>query len=164
MSPIYVVLSLPQRQLDDLRDAMTRGTARVAATTADGRKEEGQVEMIENTIDTATGMIAVRGLMPNTSEVLWPGALVPVVLTMRTEEAITVPSVAVQRSQRGDFVFVVQDGKATMVPVKVQRTQQGLSVIADGLNGGETVVTDGQLLLSQGTPVAPRNAPAEPKS
>jgi hypothetical protein len=45
-------------------------------------------------------------------------------------------------------------------PVDVSRTFQGISVIASGLSGGEDVVTDGQLLLSEGTPIASRTARA----
>jgi hypothetical protein len=40
--------------------------------------------------------------------------------------------------------------------VKVDRTFQGYSSISEGLSGGESVVTDGQLLLSDGTRVEPR--------
>ena len=54
-----------------------------------------------------------------------------------------VPSNAVQVSQTGTFVFVVKDGVAKVQPVKVERQVGTESVIASGLNGGETVVTDG---------------------
>jgi hypothetical protein len=40
--------------------------------------------------------------------------------------------------------------------VKVDRTSQGISVISEGLTGDESVVVDGQLLLSEGTRVEPR--------
>jgi multidrug efflux pump subunit AcrA (membrane-fusion protein) len=75
---------------------------------------------------------------------------------IRTEEAVTVPTAAVQRSQNGNYVFIMRDGKAHVQPVNIRRTFQGLSVIESGLTGGEDVITDGQLLLSEGTPVAPR--------
>ena len=71
-----------------------------------------------------------------------------------------VPTVAVQRSQSGNFVFVVKDGVAKVQPVKVDRTAQGMSVISEGLAGGESVVIDGQLLLSDGTRVEPRTKKA----
>jgi multidrug efflux pump subunit AcrA (membrane-fusion protein) len=71
-----------------------------------------------------------------------------------------VPTVAVQRSQSGNFVFVIKDGVAKQQPVKVDRTAQGMSVISEGLTGGESVVTDGQLLLSDGTQVLPRTKKA----
>jgi multidrug efflux pump subunit AcrA (membrane-fusion protein) len=100
--------------------------------------------------------VTVRGMMNNENETLWPGILVNTKLIIRTEDAVTVPSAAVQRSQNGNYVFVMQAGKAHVQPVEVSRTFQGKSVIATGLSGGEDVVTDGQLLLSEGTPIAPR--------
>jgi membrane fusion protein, multidrug efflux system len=69
-----------------------------------------------------------------------------------------VPSTAVQVSQTGNFVFVINDEVAKVQPVQVERTVGNQSVIASGLNGGETVVTDGQLLLANGTRVNARKA------
>jgi len=66
----------------------------------------------------------------------------------------------VQVSQTGSFVFVINDNVAKVQPVKVERTVGNQSVIASGLSGGETVVTDGQLLLSNGTQVNSRAAKA----
>ena len=90
-------------------------------------------------------------------ELLWPGTLVTAQLTLRIEQAVTVPSAAVQVSQTGNFVFVVKDNVAQRPAGQGgahRRTTN--SVIESGLEGGETVVTDGQLLLSDGTRVAPR--------
>ena len=77
---------------------------------------------------------------------------------MRVEDAVTVPSNAVSVSQTGNFVFVVNDGKAKVRPIKVERQVGDDSVGPAGLKGGETVVTEGQLLLSNGTRVNPRGA------
>jgi RND family efflux transporter MFP subunit len=161
MAPVYVAFAVPQRYLPELREAMNSGTTRVIATMPGATKSEtGKVAMIENTVDATTGMVTVRGIMDNTAETLWPGTLVSTRLEIRTENAITVPSAAVQRSQNGDFVFIVKDGKAATQPVTVDRTADGNSVIATGLSGGETVVVDGQLLLSNGTPVDVRTRKA----
>lgn len=151
IAPIYVTFGVPQRVLPDLRDAFKAGSASVVAAMPDDKKSEsGKVSMIENTVDVATGMVLARATMENTSETLWPGTLVSTKLNVRTEEAVVVPSVAIQRSQAGNFVFVVKDGKAAVQPVTVSRTFQGVSVIEKGLAGGETVVTDGQMMLSNG--------------
>ena len=157
MAPVYVTFAVPQRVLVDLRESMAKDGSKVAATIP-GRQstEVGKVAMVENTVDATTGMITVRGIMDNGSETLWPGTLVATKLTIRTEDSVVVPTVAVQRSQNGNFVFVVKDGAAKVTPVKVDRTFQGYSVISDGLSGEESVVTDGQLLLSDGTRVEPR--------
>jgi RND family efflux transporter MFP subunit len=157
MAPVYVTFAIPQRVLVDLRDAMASGASTVIATIpGHQRSEDGKVAMVENSIDSTTGMITVRGIMNNENETLWPGILVNTKLIIRTEDAVTVPSAAVQRSQSGNYVFVVRDGKAHVQPVQVSRTFQGNSVVTEGLSGGEDVIVDGQLLLSEGTPVAPR--------
>jgi RND family efflux transporter MFP subunit len=161
MAPVYVTFAIPQRVLVDLRDAMGGGGSRVVATIpGHARSEKGKVAMVENTVDSTTGMVTVRGIMNNESETLWPGILVNTKLVIRTEEAVTVPTAAVQRSQNGNYVFVMLDGKAHVQPVNVSRTFQGISVVASGLAGGEDVIVDGQLLLSEGTPVAPRGPKA----
>jgi RND family efflux transporter MFP subunit len=157
MAPVYVTFAIPQRVLVDLRDAMASGGSKVIATIpGHQRSEDGKVAMVENSVDSTTGMVTVRGIMNNESETLWPGILVNTKLVIRTEDAVTVPTAAVQRSQNGNYVFIVNDGKAHVQPVNVSRTFQGISVVATGLSGGEDVIVDGQLLLSEGTPVAPR--------
>ena len=157
MAPVYVTFAIPQRVLVDLRDAMASGGSRVIATIpGHARSEDGKVAMVENSVDSTTGMVTVRGIMQNENESLWPGILVNTKLVIRTEDAVTVPTAAVQRSQSGNYVFIVQDGKAHVQPVNVSRTFQGISVVTTGLSGGEDVIVDGQLLLSEGTPVAPR--------
>src|SRR3954451_25084597 len=157
MAPVYVTFPIPQRVLVDLREAMAKGDSRVTATIpGHQRSENGKVAMVENTVDATTGMLTVRGIMNNENESLWPGTLVNTRLIVRTEEAITVPTAAVQRSQNGNYVFVSRNGKAHVQPVNVSRTFQGISVVTSGLGGGEDVVTDGQLLLSEGTPIAAR--------
>jgi RND family efflux transporter MFP subunit len=157
MAPVYVTFAIPQRVLVDLREAMAAGASRVTATIpGHQRSEEGNVAMVENTVDATTGMVTVRGVMNNENETLWPGTLVATRLVIRVENAVVVPTVAVQRSQSGNFVFMVKEGAARIQPVKVERTSQGTSVISEGLSGGEDVVVDGQLLLSDGTRVESR--------
>lgn len=157
VAPIYVSFTIPQKILPDIRNALAARTASVeAAIPGDQKRASGQVTMIENSVDPATGMAIIRATMPNSDERLWPGTLVTTELILRTEEAVVVPSTAVQVSQTGTFVFVVVDGIAKVQPVKVERRDGLQTVIASGLNGGETVVTEGQLLLSEGTPVNPR--------
>src|SRR5947207_8262917 len=157
MAPVYVALAVPQRVLVDLREAMAKGLSGVTATIpGHQRSETGKVAMVDNTVDATTGMVTVRGIMNNENETLWPGTLVSTKLVIRVEDSVVVPTVAVQRSQSGNFVFVVKDGVAKVQPVKVDRTAQGMSVISEGLSGDESVVVDGQLLLSDGTRIEPR--------
>jgi RND family efflux transporter MFP subunit len=158
IKPVYVTFGLPQRQLPDLRKALASETATVEARApGETRVAQGQVTMIENTVDAATGMAIVRATMDNSDELLWPGTLVNTQVILRNEKAVLVPSPAVQVSQTGPYVFVVENGVARVRPVTVERTLDMQSVITKGLQGGETVVLDGQLQLVDGTRVAPRS-------
>ena len=166
MAPVYVTFTVPQKNLPEIRQAIAAKTASIQAMVPGSQKHaSGQVSMIENTVDTATGMATVRATMPNTDELLWPGTLVNTEMTLREEEGVVVPATAVQVSQTGNFVFVVVDGAAKVQHVKIERQFADKMVIGEGLKGGETVVTDGQLLLSNGTRVNPRSGgpgPAKP--
>lgn len=160
-APIYVSFTTPQRFLPELRHALANENGAVdAVIPGETRRAQGQVTMIENAVDPATGMVMARATMPNEDALLWPGTLVTVQLILRNEDAVTVPSSAVQVSQTGSFVFVVQDNVATVKPVKVARTVGNESVIGSGLIGGETVVTDGQLLLTDKARVTVRERKA----
>lgn len=155
VAPVYVNFPVPQRLLPSLREATAAGTASVKASmpSDDSIFEIGKVAMIENTVDPTTGMVTIRASMDNVKETLWPGTLVRISLRVKTEQAVVIPSVAVQRSQSGNFVFVAKEGRAVVQPVTVGRTYQGQSVVETGLTGGETVVTDGQLSLQNNTPI-----------
>jgi len=156
-APVYVSFTVPQKNLPDIRKAIAAETATVEAIIpGEEKRANGQVSMIENTIDAATGMATIRATMSNTDELLWPGTLVTADMTLRSEEGVVVPSTAVQVSQTGHFVFIVKDGVAKVQRVTIDRQISQETVIGSGLNGGETVVTDGQLLLSDGTRVNPR--------
>jgi membrane fusion protein, multidrug efflux system len=161
IAPIYITYSVPQRSLPDVRRALGAETATVEAIIpGEPKRAPGQVTVIENTVDPTTGMVTIRATMPNSDELLWPGTLVNVMMTLRVEEAVVVPSIAVQVSQNGTFVFVVKNGTATVQPVKVARTLEDKSVIAEGLQGDELVITDNHLRLSNGTRVIVRDSKA----
>jgi RND family efflux transporter MFP subunit len=153
MSPIYVTFGVPERYIPDLRAAGSQ--AKVDATLQNGSAiSGGTVSFIENAVDPQTGTILVRALFDNADEKLWPGTLANVRVTLRLDkDVVAVPSEAVQNGQRGNYVFVVENGSARVRQVTVARTVDGETVIASGLSGGETVVTDGQLSLRDGTHV-----------
>jgi RND family efflux transporter MFP subunit len=161
MAPIYVTFTVPQRSLPDLRVAMAETGAPVdVSIPGDKRRARGTITMVENTIDPTTGLATVRATMPNEDELLWPGTLVTAQVTLRTEDSIVVPTAAVQVSQQGNFVFVVKDDVATVKLVKVARLLGTETVIESGVDSGDTVVTDGHLLLTNGARVTVRQRKA----
>jgi multidrug efflux system membrane fusion protein len=117
---------------------------------------------VDNTVDTATGTIRLKGTFENRSRRLWPGQFVNVALTLTLQpNVILVPSQAVQTGQQGQYVFVVKpDHSVELRPVIVGRSLNQETVIVRGLTAGETVVTDGQLRLVPGVKVEIRKEPA----
>jgi len=117
--------------------------------------EEGFVSFINNTVDTATGTILLKGLFANPQRRLWPGQFVNVALTLTSRpNSIVVPTQAVQTGQKGQFAFVIkEDQTVDMRPVVASFTFGSETVIEKGLQPGETVVTDGQLMLYPGAKV-----------
>jgi len=153
-APIYVTFAVPQNVLPNIRKALAAETATIEAKVpGETRGAGGAVTMIENTVDPGTGMVQVRATMPNTDEFLWPGTLVTTQLTLREEESVTVPSIAVQVSQAGSFVFVIKDGKAAVRPVKIARIVGSETALESGVQAGETIATDGFLQLTDGARV-----------
>jgi RND family efflux transporter MFP subunit len=152
-SPIYVAFGLPERFIPDLRAAGDKAAVDVALqseVTVSG----GKVAFIDNTVDPQTATIMVRASFDNKDERLWPGTLATVRVTLRIDAGVVaVPNEAVQSGQRGSFVFVVENGVAKVRTVTVGRTQNGEAIITNGLSGNETVVTDGQLSLRDGSRV-----------
>ncbi len=162
LEPTYVTFAVPETNLADIKRYMAEGKLPVMATTQDGEavKETGVLTFVDNNVDMTTGTIKLKGTFPNSDHKLWPGQYVNVVLQLTTRpNALVVPNQAVQNGQDGNFVYVVDDSrKVAARPVKLgPRVGQDL-VINQGLEEGETVVTEGQLRLAPGATVAIRDA------
>lgn len=163
LRPINVQFTLPQQSLRAVTEAMAGGTVEVIAlpqaNTPTAEREtldRGQLTVLDNQVDPATGTIRMKATFANERLQLWPGAFVTVRLRARVwKDATTVPPVAVQRGPRGAFVFVVGDDlKASRRPVTVGHEDLTVAVIADGIQPGERVVIDGASRLSDGTKVS----------
>lgn len=168
VAPIYVGFTLPQSELPGIREAMSTGPVPVMAviTGDNGGPIKGQIAFFDNTIDVNSGTIGVKAIFPNENQRLWPGQFVNVSVTERVDpDALTVPQSAVLIGQNTSYVYIIKpDNTAEMRPVKVARTVDGKSVIADGLAEGEQVATDGQLRLTNGSRVDIRPAAAKDNS
>lgn len=161
VDPIYVSFAIPQVILPDLRAAMASGPVKVVAIVDDNKQQLGAMAFIENTVDPNTGTVTAKARMANANELLWPGQFVKVEIVLGVEnDAIAVPSAAVQLGPQGAYLFVVKDGVAELRQVVVKRTQNGEAVIGKGIGVGDSVVVDGQLRLVNGAAVSVK--PAQP--
>jgi multidrug efflux system membrane fusion protein len=163
LAPITVAYAVPERSLDEIRAAAAAGQVSVTVTDRNTgiKRENGRLEFIDNTVDPTTGMITLKALFPNEDQALWPGRFVYVVTQTGVDAgAIVVPTTAVQNSQAGSTIYVLKaDSTVELRKVTVARTDRENTLLASGVKGGETVVTDGQLRLLPGVK-AERRAPS----
>jgi multidrug efflux system membrane fusion protein len=125
-------------------------------------QERGVLTFVDNTVDSTTGMIKLKGTFANRDHRLWPGVFARVTLRLTTQSnMLVVPNQAVQTGQEGAFVFVVKpDRTVESRPVVTGSRIDQEIVISSGLQPGETVVTEGQLRLAPGIRVQPREGRA----
>ena len=162
VTPIYVTFSVPESNLDRVRQRFSAGQLKVLAYPKgqSDRGAEGQLTFIDNGVDTTTGMLKLKGTFQNKDRRLWPGEFVDVALQLSTQKnALVVPTKAIQTGQQGEYVYVVRsDSTAESRLVKTAGAYQNLTLISDGLKAGEQVIVNGQLRVAPNAKVAVQNA------
>jgi len=165
VQPIYVSFSVPAQYLAEIIKRKAEDTLTVEATIpqSDAAPQVGELAFLDNTIDTSTGTIHLKGAFENKDRLLWPGQFVDVKLKLSTRpHAVIVPSRAVMTGQKGQYVFVIKkDLTVEMRDVTTDFEIEGDTVIQKGLRAGEQVVTDGQLRLVGGSKVSIKNPSQE---
>lgn len=160
ISPLYVDFSVPEQYLSDIKKYLAQGKLGVQAILPheEDRPELGWISFVDNSVDRTTGTILLKGTFPNAGNRLWPGQFVNVVITLTEQRnAVVVPSQAVQTGQQGQYIFVVKsDNSVEIRPVVPGAVVGGDEVIEKGIQSGERVVTDGQLMLYPGAHVLDR--------
>ena len=155
VQPISVVFTLPQQELGAVRDAVQTGTGlKVVALDRDNLSTlaEGKLEVLDNQIDPTTATVKLKAIFENTNYDLWPGQFVNVRLLLGIKDgAVTAPARAIQRGPNGSYVYVIEEGKAVMRPVKVGATEGDWTLVENGLVAGQSVVVDGQYRLQPGS-------------
>ncbi len=157
LKPVRVAFTVPESRLSELRVRAAKEPAGlpVTASIRGGASASGRLKFIDNAVDRSTGTVLLKAEFANDDGALWPGQFVSVTLALdRRLDAVAVPETALQNSQSGEFVYVVDAGKACLQPVKSGPRADGFAVIEEGVKLGETVVTDGQLRLAPGAAVA----------
>lgn len=167
MQPIEVSFAVPATNLDEIRRRRSEGgELPVFAREPGGGPPvaEGRLTFVDNAVDPATGTIRLKGTFENADEKLWPGEFMDVVLQLGVKnDAVVIPTAAVQSGQQGDYVFVIGAGdKAEMRNIRLGPNAGDKVVIEDGVRPGERVVTDGQLRLTPGAQVAIQAPPPAP--
>lgn len=171
MQPMDVTFTLVEKQIPETLAAMRTGTpVFVEAWGQDSRQilATGKLLSLDNQIDTSTGTVKAKARFENQEGALFPNQFVNIRLLVKTlDDVLVVPTSAVQRNNKGLFVYTVTGGVATMQPVASSYTTADINVIDSGLQAGDIVVTDGVDRLRSGSLVSydgmPELSPSSPK-
>jgi RND family efflux transporter MFP subunit len=173
MQPIYVYFNVPEsivlrilaeqnsKKLGDMRAEQESAEACVAVATDEGFPHKGEVDYIDNEVDTDTGTIQMRIRLDNKKLALFPGLFVRVKLTgAEIPDAVLISEKAVGSDLGGKYVLLVgADNMVEQRYVELGAVQaDGLVHIKKGLEGQETVIVNGLMFARPGLPVTPLTA------
>lgn len=180
LDPIYV--DIPQSSLEvlQLRKALSSGAlksegeaARIQLVLEDGSTyaHEGKLQFAGVTVNTTTGAVTLRALVPNPERLLMPGMYVRARLDKGTDpEALLVPQPGIGRDNTGKATALVVNAENKVEQRKVEVAEAiGTNWrVTDGLKAGERVIVEGSGKVRPGQsvrvvdvqPVAGNTAPA----
>ena len=162
---VYVDFTQSVSAIEALRNQQAKGAIELAAPKTQAVKvlfEDGTVYSHEGTlsfsdlaVEPATGSVSLRAVLPNPERTLLPGMFVRVSLQQGARQNVyLIPQAAVQRDQKGLFVFVVgSDDKAAQKPVQAQGLDGSNWIINGGLQPGDRVIVSGLQRVRPGATV-----------
>lgn len=155
--PISVVFTIPEVEVARLRGAIRSGDKLpVEALSRDGETviARGELQTLDNQIETTTGTLRARALFANDNDELFPNQFVNVRLRVQQiENVLTVPADAVQHGSQGDYVYTVEEGVSRLRVVELGAADGDRVVIRRGLQANDRVVLEGLDRLRDGRPV-----------
>lgn len=170
VNPINVMFTLPAQELESVRAAQAAAPLVVDALDRTGNHllaGDGELRVIDNQIDASSGTFRLKAEFPNAGQELWPGQFVNVRMRVRTaKDALVVPTQAVLRGPEGEYVYKVAEDNTVHMQAVTTAGEAGDTrmMVADGLEAGDRVVTEGQFRLKPGAevrPYAPGEVPAD---
>ncbi|WP_405121026.1 MdtA/MuxA family multidrug efflux RND transporter periplasmic adaptor subunit [Pseudomonas leptonychotis] len=156
--PIAVMFTLPEAELPAVVQQLRGGeTLTVEAWDRSEKLKlaEGELESVDNLIDTATGTIKLKARFANAEELLFPNQFVNVRLRVKTLQDVTLmPSAALQFGATGTFAYVVDaDDKVQLTPISIGASDGVVTVVEQGLKPGDRLVQEGTDRLRSGNKV-----------
>lgn len=156
--PIDVVFTLPEAAIRSVVESQRSGQPLIVEAwdrTNQQQLTQGTLLTLDNQIDVTTGTIKLKARFNNQDNILFPNQFVNARLKIGTlQNAVVVPTAAVQMGNEGHFVWVVDNDKKVskhIVTTGSQDSQQ--TVVTAGISTGENVVTDGIDRLTEGATV-----------
>lgn len=166
ISPIRISFALPQERIARIQRQMKSGKLTSQISVEGEKPITAPVDFIGNEVSATTGTIELRASYANTDARLVPGQMVQVDVALQSlPGALVVPHNAINLGPDHNYVFVVVNGKARIVPVTVQSDDGKVAAVDGRLKPGDLVITDGQLRAEEGKAVRIiRHGPGKPNA
>jgi membrane fusion protein, multidrug efflux system len=174
--PMWVYFAMDEPTVVRIRELMRAGkiplsasgkvarhTVSLALSGEKGFPHEGYVDFANNQLDQATATLLVRAVVPNPSPPIGDRVFAPAMF-VRVRVPVTAPysallvsEAAVGTDQNLRYLYVVnEENKVVRHTVQLGTQQDGLQVIAEGLQPGERVIVNGLQKVHQGVVVSPK--------
>ncbi len=173
--PIYVNFSVSSRDALRLRKIAQKlgagvkpGVGKIPVFAGlddeEGFPHKGVLDFANNSVDTSTGTIQLRGIFPNQEKILFPGLFARVRIPLgEPAPALVVPNAALANDQVGDYLLVVNaQNIAERRNVTLGARVGAMCAITEGLNENDRVIIGGQSAVRPGATVTPEEAPTTP--
>ena len=149
-SRLEATLNVPERELATLKPGLP---VVLAVDALPGRAFEGRVDRIAPVIDAGSGTFRVVASF-DAGGSLQPGMFGRLRIDYdQRADALVIPRAALLDDENDPAVFVVRDGKAVRVAVKLGYVDGEWIEVRGGLKAGDRVVTAGKVALRDGTVV-----------
>jgi multidrug efflux system membrane fusion protein len=161
LDPLYASFALSESDAALVRTAEAAGKPIKVTVTPLGSPDSftGNVDFIDASVDTTSGTFVARATLTGVADKLIPGQSIAVMAAVGMTPVVSVPTVALQATQQGNVVYVVDaDGKVAVKPVTVALSSGDRSGLTAGLQPGERVVVEGQVRLAEGMKVIDTSA------
>ena len=165
LDPMGIDIQVASRYLDRVARLIGQGLVfeifRPGIEGDQAKRFTGKATVIDNTINPTTSTFLIQGEIANAAKTLLPGEYVKANAKVgEVKDAIVVPEQCVVETQAGPAVYIVEQGKVKIVPVRATFTHEGLRVLESGLEPGQQVIVEGLQLVRSGMTVKTR--PASP--
>jgi multidrug efflux system membrane fusion protein len=148
IDPIYIDFSLPEKDFKTIMKYKKGATAlTVDIQIPNEKNQKASLILVDNSINTQTGMVPLRAEISNPENLFWPGQYVEATLILKEEEnALLIPSKAISTGRDGFYVFIVNsEGKAEYKPITPYGIYGNYTHIKGDIKKGDKVVTRGQI-------------------
>ncbi|MFN7098359.1 MAG: efflux RND transporter periplasmic adaptor subunit, partial [Gammaproteobacteria bacterium] len=156
LNPVWIDFNVPQEQLTEIRLHQHQQPLKISIYTEDEKQKlaVGKLSFIDNNVNAQTGTVLLKAEVDNNADILWPGQMVSVVITLKIEkDALVIPLRALQLDEEGSFVYLLKDNKAVVQRIAVARQSGQYAVVKKGLSINDQVLTTIPPELEDGSPV-----------